>query len=323
MNLPRVTIYTDGGCSPNPGAGGWGAILIFADKTEVRLSDGELETTNNRMELAAVIAALDYLETPHAVDLYVDSQYVKDGLTKWMVKWKLNGWRTAGKELVKNQELWQVLDVATQSHQITWHWVRGHAGNVYNEEVDQLATEARLRVLKTGADKTSTRQISQISTSNEAPIPQKTPSEGQSAVFMRVVVPRHNSAGGWAVRIYQGGEKHEFSGMLPEVTSANELELRTARHIFSLFVELNLTPNDTIKIYCLSDYLHKGITRWIHGWQKNKWLTSSGSPVKYADVWQEISRLGKEWGVHWLAEATHPVAYLTQGLEETAQASLS
>lgn len=272
------------------------------------------------MELAAVIAALDYLETPHAVDLYVDSQYVKNGLTTWMVKWKRNGWHTAGEAPVKNQELWQALDAATQRHKLNWHWVRGHAGNVYNEKVDQLATEARLRVLKTGADKTSTRQIS---ISNEAPTAPKTPPEGQSAVFMRVIVPHYNGVGGWAVRIYQGGEKHEFSGMLPEVTSANELELRTARHIFSLFAELNLTPNDTINIYCLSDYLHKGITSWIHGWQKNNWRTSSGSPVKYADVWQEVSRLGKEWGVHWLAEATHPVAHLTQGLAEIAQMSLS
>lgn len=135
-----VTIYTDGACSGNPGPGGWGAILIWGEHRK-ELSGGEAETTNNRMELQAVIAALDALKGKQAVSLYTDSNYVKNGITGWIHGWKKNGWRTADKKPVKNIELWQELDAAAARHAISWHWVKGHAGHPENERADELARE--------------------------------------------------------------------------------------------------------------------------------------------------------------------------------------
>lgn len=140
---PKVTIYTDGGAKPNPdGPGGWGAILIFGDHTK-ELSGGAESTTNNQMELTAAIQALNALKVPCEVILYTDSQYVKNGITQWLKNWLKNGWKTSSKKPVKNQHLWKALHEATQRHEITWKWVRGHSGVLYNERVDQLATEAR------------------------------------------------------------------------------------------------------------------------------------------------------------------------------------
>lgn len=135
-----VIIHTDGGCSGNPGPGGWGAVLQY-NGTIKDLSGGEAETTNNRMELTAAIEALNALKRPCVIELHTDSKYVKDGLTKWIHGWKKNGWKTAAKKPVKNVELWQALDEAVQRHKINWHWVKGHAGDEMNERADQLATE--------------------------------------------------------------------------------------------------------------------------------------------------------------------------------------
>ncbi len=143
MTKPQVTIYTDGGAKPNPnGPGGWAALLIYGDHQK-ELSGGESSTTNNRMELIAAISALEALKEPCAVTLYTDSQYLQNGITTWLHNWVKNGWRTAAKKPVKNQELWHRLNTATQRHDINWQWVRGHAGNEHNERVDQLATAAR------------------------------------------------------------------------------------------------------------------------------------------------------------------------------------
>jgi ribonuclease HI len=139
--LPKVTIYTDGACSGNPGPGGWGALLRFGSK-EKELSGGEKETTNNRMELTAALEALKALTRPCQVEFYTDSEYLRKGITEWMANWKRKGWKTAGKKPVKNQDLWQELDAAIQEHQINWHWVRGHAGQRENERVDRLARAA-------------------------------------------------------------------------------------------------------------------------------------------------------------------------------------
>lgn len=138
MSEARVQIWTDGACSGNPGPGGWGAILIF-NGTEKELSGGEAPTTNNRMELFAAIASLEALKRPCAVDLHTDSQYLRDGVMKWIKGWKRNGWKTADKKPVKNQDLWMKLDAAIDIHDVTWHWVRGHAGNEMNERADELA----------------------------------------------------------------------------------------------------------------------------------------------------------------------------------------
>jgi len=134
----RVHIYTDGGCSGNPGPGGWGAVLIFGDARN-QMSGGEANTTNNRMELMAAIQALEALKRPVAVDLYTDSNYLRQGITEWIDTWKANGWRTSQKKPVKNEDLWRRLDEARQRHDVTFHWVRGHAGDPENEAAHVLA----------------------------------------------------------------------------------------------------------------------------------------------------------------------------------------
>ena len=140
MSGQRVTVYTDGACSGNPGPGGWGAILAFGAH-EKELMGGEAHTTNNRMELTAAIAALEALTRPCAVDLHTDSEYLKNGITGWIRKWKQNGWRTADKKPVKNVDLWRRLDAALHQHDVRWHWVKGHAGHAMNERADALARE--------------------------------------------------------------------------------------------------------------------------------------------------------------------------------------
>ncbi|MEN3974213.1 ribonuclease HI [Emcibacter sp. SYSU 3D8] len=134
----RVRIHTDGACSGNPGPGGWGALLEY-NGAEKEIWGGEKPTTNNRMELLGAIRALEALKKRSQVDLYTDSIYVRDGITKWIHNWKRNGWRTAGKKPVKNAELWQELDALIQMHDVAWHWVKGHAGHLENERADELA----------------------------------------------------------------------------------------------------------------------------------------------------------------------------------------
>ncbi len=138
---PQVIIHTDGACSGNPGPGGWGAILAFGDH-EKELKGGAPDTTNNRMELMAAIAALEALKRPCRVDLHTDSQYLRNGVMSYLSRWKQNGWRTADKKPVKNVDLWQRLDAALKPHQVRWHWLRGHDGHAENERADVLAREA-------------------------------------------------------------------------------------------------------------------------------------------------------------------------------------
>ncbi len=141
--MPELFAYTDGACSGNPGPGGWGVLLVAREGGRVvkerELSGGEPETTNNRMELMAAIAALEALERPSSITIVTDSAYVKNGVTQWIHGWKKNGWRTASRKPVKNEELWRRLDAATARHRVNWEWVKGHAGHPENERADELA----------------------------------------------------------------------------------------------------------------------------------------------------------------------------------------
>ena len=137
-NLESVNIYTDGACSGNPGPGGWWVLIKYQDR-DVELRGGELETTNNRMEMMAAIMALESLKSVKKVNIHTDSTYLRDGITKWIIKWKANGWRTSTKRPVKNIDLWKRLEAVTALHDIEWHWVKGHAGHPENERVDRLA----------------------------------------------------------------------------------------------------------------------------------------------------------------------------------------
>ena len=146
--MKEVEIYTDGACKGNPGPGGWGALLRTPAGHEKEIYGGELDTTNNRMELTAVIRAIESLKYPCAVALYLDSEYVRKGITEWLPSWKARGWRTSAKQAVKNADLWQVLDevVSQSGHHIEWRWVKGHSGDPGNERADALANQGVLTV---------------------------------------------------------------------------------------------------------------------------------------------------------------------------------
>ncbi|MCF6278259.1 MAG: ribonuclease HI [Anaerolineales bacterium] len=138
--MRRVTIYTDGACDPNPGPGGWGALLLY-NGHEKELYGGERQTTNNRMELTAALRALEALNEPCEIDLFTDSQYLRRGIIEWMPNWKARNWKRKGGKLA-NVDLWQALDRALMRHQVNWHWVKGHAGQRENERADRLASRA-------------------------------------------------------------------------------------------------------------------------------------------------------------------------------------
>lgn len=144
MNAETIYIYTDGACKGNPGPGGWGALLVAIGHRK-EISGGEANTTNNRMEMTAVIRALELLKRPSTVEVHTDSQYVQKGISEWLAGWKRRNWRTADGKPVKNQDLWQRLDALAQQHRIEWIWVRGHNGHPENERADQLANQGVLQ----------------------------------------------------------------------------------------------------------------------------------------------------------------------------------
>ena len=140
--MEKVKIFTDGACKGNPGIGGWGAVILEDSNDPILLNGGEENTTNNRMELKATIEALKAIKHPSKIKLYTDSQYVKNGITEWIINWKKNGWKTANKKKVSNKELWIELDENVNLHNVEWFWVKGHSGNHYNEIADKLAVNA-------------------------------------------------------------------------------------------------------------------------------------------------------------------------------------
>ncbi len=145
--MKKVTIYTDGSCSGNPGPGGWGAILIY-NGIEKELCGGEIHTTNNRMEMLAAIKAIESLKMPCMIELFTDSTYLRNGVTLWIKNWQEKNWKTANKKEVKNVDLWQELVLLTNDHKINWHWVKSHNGDKYNEMADILAVKARDEIMK-------------------------------------------------------------------------------------------------------------------------------------------------------------------------------
>lgn len=141
--MQKITVFTDGGCCPNPGQGGWGAVVLRDGSEAVELCGGEAKSTNNRCEMLAAIRALQSLESGCEVVLNTDSEYLRKGITEWMKAWRRRGWKTADKKDVKNRDLWEVLSAECDRHTVTWHWLKGHAGNVWNERADVLATRGR------------------------------------------------------------------------------------------------------------------------------------------------------------------------------------
>lgn len=268
--LDEVTIYSDGGADPNPGIGGWAALLRFGER-EKELSGGEPRTTNNRMELQAAISALAALKRPCRVEFHTDSQYVRRGITEGVEKWAAAGWKTKGGRAVPNADLWQELRKLVARHEINWHWVRGHAGNPDNERVDRLAREARLAIT-----------------------PRVELEAGVPRLYLRVSCKGNPGPGVWAVSLEQDGEWDTFAGSV-KTTTNNRLELTAALEGLRLIPEGN-----RVQIFTTSDYLFQGATQWVDGWRKRGWQKKDGTPVANADLWRALAEAEKRYRIKWV-----------------------
>ncbi|MBC7235287.1 MAG: ribonuclease HI [Chloroflexi bacterium] len=281
--LPTVEIYTDGGCDPNPGPGGWGAVLVSGLHTK-EISGAELDTTNNRMELTAAIEALRELKRPCAVILYTDSQYLRRGITDWLPQWQANNWRRANGQPVENQDLWQELVAQEARHRVEWRWLRGHQGHPLNERADELATRARQQLLRretkrpvNGAVRTWPKDMPTID------------------IYTRgCVLGMAGGPGGYAaVLVRDGAMIDQVAGAWPSATS-NLMELWAA--VAGLRA---LAGPAHVTIYTVSKYLYDGATRWLPQWERNNWLTASGQPLKNREIWQELVYVMGDHDVRW------------------------
>ncbi len=261
-----IIIYTDGGCNPNPGPGGWAALIMLPDGKERILSGGHAETTNNRMELTAALQALQATPESSEIILHTDSRYLQQGITEWLPNWQRQGWKR-GKASIPNRDLWEALAKAAERRKVTWRWVRGHAGDINNERVHRLASAA---------------------------IPQtdERPPDNGARIYIRVSCK--GQQGAWAARIAQDGDVIDLSGRLSPTTS-NRLELLAA-----IAAIRKAPPDRPLAIYTANDYLRKGITQWLPRWQANNWRTASGAPVRNTDLWKQLQRLNEQREITWL-----------------------
>lgn len=267
--LPDVDVYTDGGCRPNPGPGGWAAVLIEGGEPVRELSGGSPDTTNNRMEIQAAVEGLRALADPHRVRMFTDSEYLRQGVTEWLPRWRDNGWKTSSKKEVKNQDLWRLLQRELERHRVTWHWVRGHAGDRWNERADRLASQAIPRPALPVADPEAVH------------------------LFTAAVYSGKRNVGGWAVVLIFGEREKVLSGRVEE-TSANRMHLAGA--VAGLG---QLKRSMRVHAYTASDYLKDGATSWISSWRSRGWKTRDGRPVAHRDLWRKLEALLERHRVQW------------------------
>jgi len=279
MPKQKIHIYTDGACQSNPGPGGWGAIILYPDTPPHEINGGEKHTTNNQMELTAVINALETIKnTQNQIVLFTDSQYVKNGVTNWIDNWKKNNWKTSLNTPVKNQVLWQKLDTCAKDLNIQWEWVRGHAGNQWNESADQLARSA----------------VPNVEPHEEKKI-KKFPIDDPDAIhiFTAIAYSSKNKSGAWAAYLRYKTHTKSISEKV-EHMSSNQI------HICSAIGGLQLIKKQyPIHLYTLSDYLKDGASRWIRHWQKNNWKTKEGDPVKHKELWIALEHICRAYHIKW------------------------
>lgn len=270
----RFQVFTDGGADPNPGPAGWGAVILDGATGERReLSGGAPRSTNNRMELTAAIRALEALPEGEPAAVHTDSIYLKKGITQWLPGWIARGWRRKGGAL-QNEDLWRELAGLTEGRRVTWHWLKGHAGHEHNERADELAT-AEIRALKrSGAAR-------------------ETPAAAAADVRVLLRVSGRPGGGGWAAVVLRDGEEEVRKGSARGV-SANELELLAAAELLE-----SLPEGIRVALYTGSDYLRKGASEWLPGWQRRGWTTKSGSPVQNREAWQRLARALERRRVAW------------------------
>ncbi len=268
-DLPQVTIYTDGACNPNPGPGGWAAVLLCPDRPPQELVGSDPDTTNNRMELQAALEALLSLTEPHQAELYTDSQYLRRGITEWLSRWEERDWQTTAKTDVKNQELWEALAAQLKRHRITWHWTKGHVGDPWNERADALARSA-------------------------IPAP-PLPLDDDRAVhiFTAASYLGREKVGGWGVLLRYRDRTRTLSGSVPD-TTGNRMHLQAA--VAGLQAVTRPLP---IHLYTVSSYLKDGATMWVKSWSDRGWQTREGEPVKNRDLWEALAGLTQEHEINW------------------------
>ncbi len=276
QTLPSITIYTDGACNPNPGPGGWAAILLRPNAMPQELTGAAEQTTNNQMEMQAVLSALKSLPNPHLITLYTDSKYLKQGLTEWLPIWQKRNWQTTGKQAVKNQDLWRALASEIQRHKIDWRWVKGHAGNEWNERADKLATSQLPEVTLPLDDETAIH------------------------IFAAASYLGKQKSGGWGIVMRYQEHLKTLSGHEAN-TSANRMHLLAALNGVQA-----IKKSLPIHFYTGSDYVRDGVTKWVKSWQRQNWQTKSGKAVSHRELWEELTTLTANYRIQWhLATKQH------------------
>ncbi len=285
----RVEIYTDGSCDPNPGPGGWGAVLR-SGRHLTELSGYAPHTTNNRMELTAAIEALAALQRPCEVDLYTDSQYLRQGITEWLPAWVRRNWMRANGAPVENVDLWKALLAQTQCHNVRWHWVRGHRGHRWNERADALAAEAR-----------RARAGRRPAPAATGPVRGSTPPQEPARelphyeIYCRgCSLEGASGPGGYAALVVTAdGQVIKRVGAWPSASS-NQMDL------WAVIAGLQALPEQaSVTVYTPSDYVIQGATRWLAGWERRGWRTSAGQPVRNRELWQELAEVMGDHDVRW------------------------
>jgi ribonuclease HI len=273
----EVQIYTDGGCDPNPGPGGWGAILVLDGQTQ-ELTGGSHTTTNNRMELTAAIEALRALKRRYRVALHTDSQYLRRGITQWVAGWQAHGWKKANGQAVLNRDLWEALLAEAGKHEIAWHWTRGHAGNPLNERADALATRAR-------------HQLAPKKESIKAAW-----AKGGAAVVIYArgcALGSPGPGGHCAIVIADQSEGQAVCGGRRRATS-NAMELE------AVIAGLEAVPRASrITLHTPSKYVIQGATEWLPQWKSRGWLTADGKPVSNRAIWQRLEAAAARHEITW------------------------
>lgn len=255
---PRVIIYTDGGADPNPGPGGWAAILIHEASGRIKeISGGEPYTTNNRMELTAAVEGLAALKQPCVVTLYSDSAYLVQGMTRWVRTWVAKDWRR-GKKPVENTDLWQRLLELTQTHEVTWKWLRGHSGDRFNERADALVRQEIRRLYEEEPGRPAA----------DAEVYLLTSARGEQGLWAASV------RGRGAERLLHGEERNATSNQLDLIAAAEALH--------------TLPEGIRVRVYTLSDYLRNGAMQWLSVWKQRSWRTREGAAVKNRELWERL-----------------------------------
>lgn len=293
QSITELVIYTDGACSPNPGPGGWGAVIIKDDSILSELSGWAQSSTNNRMELTGAVEALKSLQERSRIKLYTDSIYLKNGITDWVNKWQINNWRTADRKEVKNADLWRQLLIQIGRHEVQWHWVKGHSSDRFNVRADELAVAAR----KGGGEKKADSHTTKLRADH-------------IHLFTGVTYKHAAGVGGWSV-ILNWRSHVKILGDGCAGVSANQLYLTAVINgLNSLKKEL------PVVVHTHSGYLYDGATTWLSGWKKRNWRTREGGEVSNKKLWLDLDRLMNRYQVSfYLEDKEVPYCFLQEAKE--------